>query len=91
LGSIIGGLFGPKKPWPRHSDPADAPAFLASDVFAGRFPCSKIHGQKGNHVVLLMFRQTGGGIELRIKYWPITLDNSVGTPQDVGPIDLTNA
>jgi hypothetical protein len=91
LGAIIGGLFGPKNPWPRHSDPADAPAFLASDVFAGRFPCSKIHGQKGNHVVLLMFRQTGGGIELRIKYWPITLDNSVGTPQEVGPIDLTNA
>jgi hypothetical protein len=91
LGAIIGGLFGPKNLWPRHSEPADAPAFLASDVFAGRFPCSKIHGQKGNHVVLLMFRQTGGGIELRIKYWAITLDNSVGTPQEVGPIDLTNA
>jgi hypothetical protein len=91
VGAFFGGLFGSKNPWPRHSDPGDPPEFLASDVFAGRFCCSKVHGQRGNHVVLLMFRQTGGGIELRIKYWPITIDRSVGRPEEVGPIDLVSA
>ena len=91
VGAFIGGLFGSKTPWPRHSDPGDPPTFLASDVFAGRFPCSKVYGQRGNHVVLLMFRQNGGGLELRIKYWPITLDKNVGKPEEVGPIDLISA
>ncbi|HKA18616.1 MAG TPA: hypothetical protein VKN18_09870 [Blastocatellia bacterium] len=91
VGAFFGGLFGSTNPWPRHSEPANPPTFLASDVFGGRFPCSKIHGQKGNHVVLLMFRQNGGGLELRIKYWPISLDQNVGRPEEVGPIDLSVA
>jgi hypothetical protein len=86
--SAIGGLFGEKNPWPRHSDPATLPAFLASEVFSGSFPCSWVHGQRGNHVVMLHFRQHGNGLELRIKYWPISIDSKVGKPADVGPIDL---
>lgn len=85
---VIGGLFGKKDPWPRHADADQPPAFLASDVLQGRFPTSAIHRQRGNHVVLLRFRQQGGGIELRIKYWPISRDTQIGKPIDVGPIDL---
>jgi hypothetical protein len=89
--SAIADWFGPKPPWPRHSDPATLPTFLASNVFAGAFPCSWVHGQRGNHVVMLHFRQHGGGLELRIKYWPIHTDSKVGKPVDVGPLDLISA
>ena len=89
--AAIGGLFGNKNPWPRHSDPATLPTFLASDVFAGGFPSAKVHGQRGNHVVMLHFRQQGGGLELRIKYWPIHMDSTIGRPVEVGPIDLVSA
>ena len=87
----LGGLFGPKNPWPRHSDPATLPTFLASDVLGGTFPCSWMHGQRGNHAVMLSFRQHAGGIELRVTYWPLTRDSQAGQPKEVGPIKLVNA
>jgi hypothetical protein len=42
-------------------------------------------------VVLLSFRQHAGGVELRIKYWPISLDKTIGRPVELDPIDLANA
>jgi hypothetical protein len=89
--NVIGGLFGKGKSWPRHSDPDPVPTFFASEVLEGGFPCSLIHGQRGNHVVLLSFRQHAGGVELRIKYWPISLDKTIGRPVELDPIDLANA
>lgn len=89
--SFLGGLFGEKNPWPRHSDPANLSTFLASDVLAGGFPCSWVHGQRGNHAVMLSFRQHGGGIELRVKYWPLSRDMQIGRPTEVRPIELVNA
>jgi hypothetical protein len=89
--SALGGLFGKKNPWPRHSDPATLPAFLASSVLAGGFPSSLVHGQRGNHAVMLSFRQQGDGLELRVKYWPISRDTQVGKPTEVRPIELLNA
>lgn len=89
--NVIGGLFGRKNPWPRHSDPGKLPAYLASTVLDKEFPCSLVHGQRGNHIVMLSFRQQGMGVELRLKYWPITRDANIGRPVDVGPIDLISA
>jgi hypothetical protein len=89
--AFLGGLFGEKNPWPRHSDPATLPTFLASDFLAGEFPCSWVHGQRGNHAVMLSFRQHGSGIELRVKYWPLSRDTKVGKPIEVGPLELVNA
>jgi hypothetical protein len=89
--NTIAGWFGGGNPWPRHSDPAWLPPYLASDVLGSTFPSSWVHGQRGNHVVMLSFRQNGGGLELRIKYWPIHRDAQIGRPIDVGPIDFTNA
>ena len=89
--NVIGGFFGRKNDWPRHSDPDPVPAYFASEVLDGGFPCSVIHGQRGNHVVMLSFRQHAGGVELRIKYWPISLDKTVGRPIELKPIDLANA
>jgi hypothetical protein len=67
------------------------PTFLASDFLGGDFPCSRVHGQRGNHAVMLSFRQHGGGIELRLKYWPISRDPELSKPKEVGPIELVNA
>ena len=91
VGAFFGGLFGSGNPWPRHSDPDEPPAFLASEVLQGRFPCATQHRQKGNHVALLSFRQHGSGIEVRIKYWPITRNARVAQPSEIGPITLLGA
>jgi len=91
VGEFFSDLFGPSNPWPRHSDPDDPPAFLASEALQGRFPCATQHRQKGNQVVLLRFRQHGSGIEVRITYWPITRHATVAKPSEIGPITLVGA
>jgi len=91
VGAFLSDLFGPRNPWPRHSDPGDPPAFLASEPLQGRFPCATRHRQKGNQVVVLGFRQHGSGIEVRITYWPITRDATVARPDTIGPITLLGA
>jgi hypothetical protein len=88
VGGFLGGLFGKPTPWPRHADPAEPPNFLASEVFAGQFHCSTLHRQKGNHVALLSFSQTGTSIQFRVTYWPISRDSTIGRPQEVGPLQL---
>jgi hypothetical protein len=91
IGSFFGSLFGKRDPWPRHSDPAPPPDYLASAALGGRFPCSFVFGQKGNHVTLLSFRQAGGGVECRVTYWPIHPDSSIFGPIDAGIFEFTSA
>jgi hypothetical protein len=91
LGGFFGGLFANRNPWPRHGNPSPPPEFLAVGALQKRFPNTNVYGQRGNHVVMLSFRRQGGGLELRAKYWPISLDTQVGKPIEVGPIDLTSA
>jgi phosphodiesterase/alkaline phosphatase D-like protein len=91
VGAFIGGLFGSKNPWPRHADPEEPPAFLASEVLQGRFRCATVHPQKGNHLALLRFRQHGGGLELRVTYWPITRQASAAPPSELRPLYLVRA
>jgi hypothetical protein len=90
-GNAIARLFGRGSAWPRHSDPDDPPEYLARKDLGKLFACSKLHPQRGNQVVLLRFRQHADGIELRVTYWPISKDTNVGTPVEVGPIDLNRA
>jgi hypothetical protein len=90
-GAFLSDLFGPRNPWPRHADPEEPPAFLASETLQGRFPCATRHRQKGDQVVVLSFRQHGSGIEVRIIYWPITRDAAVAKPSVIGPITLMGA
>jgi hypothetical protein len=84
-------LAAPSNPWPRHANPAEPPAFLASEPLQGRFPCATRHRQKGNHVIVLSFRQHGSGIEVRITYWPITRDATVARLSIIGPMTLVGA
>jgi hypothetical protein len=91
VGAFLSDLFGPKNPWPRHANPDDPPAFLASDSLQGRFPCTTWHRQKGNQAVVLGFRQHGSGIEVRITYWPITRHTTVARPSVIGPMTLVGA
>lgn len=91
IGGFFQGVFGSSDPWPRHSAPSEPPAFLASSALSGRFPCSTIHGQKGNHVALLSFRQAGDGVKCRVTYWPIHSDSSVASPVELGPFKFKSA
>lgn len=91
VGGFLQGIFGNSDPWPRHTAPSEPPAFLASSAMAGRFPCSTIHGQKGNHVALLSFRQGGAGVRCRVTYWPIHSDSSVARPVELGPFKFKSA
>jgi hypothetical protein len=73
-------------PWPRHSDAPDPPEFYAQSALGQRFACEQksiMHKQKGNHVTLLSFRDTGGGLEMRVRYWPLHGDRSHTTPVDL--------
>jgi hypothetical protein len=81
-------LFGKPRAWPRHSDAAKSPDFLASDVLAERFRCDLLHGQRGNHVALLQFARNGGSMNFRVHYLPISRDSALGRPVVVGPFQL---
>lgn len=80
-------------PWPRHSESPDPPEFFAQSVLGQRFACEKksvLHRQKGNHVTLLSFRDVGGSLELKVKYWPIYPNGSYSDPVDLkDPIYLS--
>ncbi len=77
LNSFVKGLFGSRNPWPRHDDAPLASDFFAQQVLGSEFECTTLHRQKGNHVVLLSFRQAGFGLDCRVRYLPIHKDSSV--------------
>jgi phosphodiesterase/alkaline phosphatase D-like protein len=73
-------------PWPRHSEAPDPDLFYAQEALGQRFVCepkSVLHRQKGNHVVLLNFRDVGGVLELKVKYWPIYPNKMYSNPNDL--------
>lgn len=91
IGGFLQGLVGVQNPWPRHSAPSKPPAFLASNALAGRFTCSTVHEQTGNHIALLSFRQGGDSVRCRVAYWPIHSDSSVARPVELGPFKFKGA
>jgi hypothetical protein len=82
-GAIKGG-----NDWPRHSDAADVSDFLWTGRFGKRFGCTRIHAQKGNHVVLLSFARNGAGVSLRTTYYPIHKDATLRKPCALEEISL---
>ncbi|MEO6392417.1 MAG: metallophosphatase [Pyrinomonadaceae bacterium] len=87
--SAIGGFFGAIDPFPRHASADAAPIFLASNALSGRFACQQMHAQKGNHLALLRFRQSGGSVELRVVYWPWPEKGPPLPPVELNSITLT--
>jgi hypothetical protein len=86
LSGMVGGWFGKRNPWPRHSDPDPTPEFFAQQVLGRMIHCATVHGQKGDQVVLLSFRRAGFGLELRVTYFPIHPE--IRTPVELAPIRL---
>jgi hypothetical protein len=92
IGAAIGGLFGRRNPWPRHSDARDPESHFAQRDLGARFPIARVHRQKGNMVALLSFRRTGFGLELRVRYFPIHRKPTAPVPDMVSrPLVLTTA
>ncbi|HSE37653.1 MAG TPA: hypothetical protein VLG74_10145 [Blastocatellia bacterium] len=91
IGGFFHGIFGESDPWPRHSAAGQPPAFLGAGALGGRFACSTIHEQKGNHVALMSFRQGGNSVRCRVTYWPIHPDSTVRTPVELGPFKFKGA
>jgi len=88
VGGFLGGLFGKRDPWPRHSNPEKTPDFLATDVLDKRYRSDDLYGQTGDHVVLLSFTRAGIGVDVRVTYYPIHQDTRVEQPISVGPLLL---
>jgi PhoD-like phosphatase len=72
-GAFLGGLFGRKDPWPRHSDPDDAPDLFAKGAPGGQYECDKrqVFGQAGDQIAVLSFDLSGGEIHGGVTYLPI--------------------
>ena len=82
----IWSFFGQDDPWPRHPDPSNAPKKFPP--CATRFLVETRHMQRGNQATLLSFTDIGNTVKCRIKYWPLTLDQRLRKPREVGPITL---
>ena len=88
----IKGIFGSKKdPWPRHPHTASPPDFFAHSVLKNRIKCWEPidkYKQRGNHVALLSFQETGGGVNMRLIFKEIPLDGSQPQSEILGPFLL---
>ena len=88
LGGAIGGLFGPRDPWPRHSKPDGNPAWQGDQ--RSRFECVVQHGHRGDQVAVLSFRIFGGKLQARIGYFSIHPDRDQRTRTWSPPFDLAH-
>ena len=91
LRHTLGELIGRSKPWPRHPRPKSPSDFFAQTVMGSRFYCPQPpseHQQFGNQVAMLSFRQVGGGLDMRVMYYEISLDGQIIEPKILGPFAL---
>jgi hypothetical protein len=82
---------GRPNPWPRHSSPGPVPELLWFSGFGGRFSCSRLHEQVGNHIALLSFARNGAGIRLRTTYYPLHEDPLQSKPRLLREMSLSPA
>lgn len=93
FGAWVTNWFGNPDPWPRHNEPVTPPpVFFAKEspgegcpqpLLGHRFLCRQVHGQKGNHIAVLSFRQEADRLALRLTYFPIHADPQVAHPVQV--------
>jgi hypothetical protein len=91
LFSLRDAITGQPNSWPRHSSPGPVPEFLWFSKFGGRFSCSRLHEQVGNHVALLSFARAGAGVRLRATYYPLHEDALRSKPQSLPEMSLSPA
>ena len=73
--NAVRGIFGEKNPWPRHSDPEEAPSSFGPN---GRFRI-KATGceQRGDQVAIVSFTRVGSGVDMQVSYYGISDDKSL--------------
>ena len=74
--------------WPRHSRPQPPPENLAPEVFRSAFKCDPGPDYQGNCACLLSFNQGAAGVDLNVRFIPITSDAEHGRIGDKYPIPL---
>ncbi len=80
------------KQWPRWADADPPPASFARSQLQNRFPCQMLDQQRGNHVALLSFRNTGGNnLEAKLKFFPLHPKPEFAVPREAkqSPLKLS--
>ena len=77
--------FGPKDPWPRHSDPAPVPARYGAQ---NQFAPESVFQRKGDQIALLQFNRAGRGLDMQVTYYAIHTDPAIARPETCGPHTL---
>jgi PhoD-like phosphatase len=86
LKSFVGGIFGPKDPWPHHPDLDKLPEGIGP---GRRYRPQQALGRRGDQVAVLSF--TGGAnVQMRVTYYAISDDKRVAQSETTGPFSLNN-
>jgi hypothetical protein len=84
--SLVGGIFGPKDPWPRHPALDKLPDGMGPNR---RYRPTQELGRRGDQVAVLSF--TGGAnVSMSVTYYAIHDDKGLAKSQTVGPYVLNN-
>lgn len=77
------------KKWPRWADADEPPPSFALSQLQNRFPCKMLDKQRGNHVAMLSFRNTGGNnLEAKLKFFPLHQKPEFRTPREANQSPL---
>ncbi|GAA5166296.1 hypothetical protein [Viridibacterium curvum] len=83
--NAVKGIFGKKDPWPRHSNPENAPSrFCDGPVFS----LETLHKQRGDHVAIVSFTRNGTGVDFSVTYYAIHEDKAIAKSVKKGPYAL---
>jgi hypothetical protein len=83
---LVGGIFGPKDPWPRHPALDKLPDGMGPNR---RYRPTQELGRRGDQVAVLSF--TGGAnVSMSVTYYAIHDDKGLAKSQTVGPYVLNN-
>lgn len=89
MGDALASVVVEKDPWPLHSYADSPPDYLAKEFLGNDFRCKSIFNHRGNHACLLSFSNVAG-VQVKIRYLPITTDVKHGRTLGLPSISLSN-
>ena len=88
----VQGIFAAKDSWPRHSDAGKVPERLGGSN-RYRLRCDlgsggEGHAQRGDHVAIMSFARSGGGVDFQVSYYAITDDKALAHSRTTRSFEL---